>query len=82
MQILFYEDYSYRPQFNLQRISIESGLHSDKPEVDIDDLMKTYAHALQREISVTDLVSGTYYYIHELKTSHLITLFRPCQPIK
>ncbi|XP_052262837.1 serine/threonine-protein kinase 31-like isoform X2 [Dreissena polymorpha] len=38
------------------KISVQSTATPDKPDLDIDNLMKTYAHALQREINVTDMV--------------------------
>ncbi|XP_053392636.1 serine/threonine-protein kinase 31-like isoform X2 [Mercenaria mercenaria] len=41
-----------------QNISVETISKTEKSDVDIDDLFKTYAHALQREINVTDLVHG------------------------
>lgn len=42
----------------LQKISVQSSTNLEKPDVSIDDLMKTYAHALQREVNITDLVSN------------------------
>jgi hypothetical protein len=43
--------------FYFQRISIEVVDTPEQSDVDIDGLFKTYAHALQREINATDLVS-------------------------
>ncbi|XP_060586126.1 serine/threonine-protein kinase 31-like isoform X2 [Ruditapes philippinarum] len=41
-----------------QLISVETNPEIEKSDVDIDDLFKTYSHALQREVNVTDLVHG------------------------
>ena len=38
-------------------MSVSSTEGTEKSDVDLDDLMKTYAHSLQREINVTDTVS-------------------------
>ena len=40
-----------------QCVSVSSTEGTEKSDVDLDDLMKTYAHSLQREINVTDTVS-------------------------
>ena len=42
----------------LQCVSVSSSEFPEKSDVDLDDLMKTYAHALQREINVTDTVGS------------------------
>ena len=37
-------------------MSVSSTEGAEKSDVDLDDLLKTYAHSLQREINVTDTV--------------------------
>ena len=43
--------------FSFQCISVSNTNVPDKSDVDLDELMKTYAHSLQREMTVTDTVS-------------------------
>ena len=49
---------------SFQCISVSSSDVPEKSDVDLDELMKTYAHSLQREINVTDTVCFFFYRIH------------------
>ena len=57
-----------------ERISVTEATSGEGADVDVDELMKTYAHALQREINVTDLVSKIRYNLLYLLVNHVMSI--------